>query len=286
VLAVAGGKWLTAIDLSSASVLEIVARSVLGGILGLLLAVILIFIFNLVSAPYRICKEAKDNLQSEFTATKNKMDAELQKVNQCLRTLEEERIPRFNVSARGGHRFDKWEHEHLMWAELNIKNTSRSITLEDVEVRIVNLLDVVEKQDEPGKYDLYSLHKWNPIQIYWSERNAPAMQLKRDIPPDDTKIALIAFSDNSNGPPAVINTPTTSKPLLFSLGHKIDVEVSSPNSAIWKGEFYIQCHGKYVTKEFPYYTEATIEFETWNKWLDKKGITDLLINDKEDSQNQ
>jgi len=60
-----------------------------------------------------------------------------------------------------------------MWAELDIRNTSSSLPLNDVEVRIVNLLDLIEKQDELGKYILFSLHKWNPIQVYWSERNAP-----------------------------------------------------------------------------------------------------------------
>src|SRR4030042_1430830 len=224
-----------------------------------LLALIPLFITIGVFAPHRL-----------YINTQNDLQSKMEDVSHRLEFLEKERIPHISVDVRGGHRSDNWEHEHLMWAELDVRNTSSSLPLNDVEVKVVNLLDIVEKQDEPGKYILFSLHKWNPIQIYWSERNAPAMQLKRDIPPNDVRTALIAFSDNSNGPPAVINTPTTSKPLLFSLGHKMDIEVSSPNSAIWKGEFYIECHGKYVMKEFPYCTEATFEFEAWDKWLSKK----------------
>jgi hypothetical protein len=48
--------------------------------------------------------------------------------------------------------------------------------------------------------------------------------------------------------PAVFNTPTSAKPLCFSGGAKVDIEVSSHDSATCKGEFYIQCHGKYVRR--------------------------------------
>jgi hypothetical protein len=181
------------------------------------------------------------------------------------------------VKPNSGHRSDKWEHEHLMWAELTVTNLSSSLLIKDVEVRIIDFLNLQEKQDRKNEYVLFRLHKWNPILTYWSERNAPPSQLNLDIPANAKRISLIAYSDNSNGPPAIFNTPTSAKPLLFTGGHKIDIEVSSSNSVIWNGEFYIECHPKYVTKEFPYYTNATIEFETWEEWLNKHEIINLSV---------
>jgi hypothetical protein len=210
-----------------------------GAIVGLGAGFLIIFVVYLLIAPYRQRDEARNR----------------------LRVLEKERVPHISVNPSGGRRFNNWEHEHLMWAELDVRNTSPSLPLNDVEVKVVNLLDIVEKQDEPGEYILLSLHKWNPIQVYWSERNASPSQLKLGIPPNAGRIALIVFSDNSNGPPATINAPTSAKPLLFSGGAKIEVEVSSSNSALCRAEFYIQCHPKYITKKFPHYTEATFEFE-------------------------
>jgi hypothetical protein len=228
-------------------------------------------LFILLVIPYRLASKYR----KQGTETEEKLNTEIQSITRRIHDLEDERIPRIKVITRSGRRSDNWEHEHLMWAELEVVNTSTNLTLKDVEVRIVNLLDLVEKQDEQGEYILFNLYKWNPIQVYWSERNAPKAQLKQDIPPNDSRIVLIAYSDNSNGPPAVVNTPTSAKPLVFSGKHKIDIEVSSYNSATWRGEFYIECYGKYITKEFPYSTDATFEFEIWDNWLDKKGIANI-----------
>jgi len=107
-----------------------------------------------------------------------------------LRELEAERIPRITVTPRGDRRQWDWQHEHLMWAELQVTNTSPSLPLNDVEVRIVSLLHVIEKQDAPNSYTLVDLGDWSPVSVYWSEGNAPADQLKLTIPPNTPRIAL------------------------------------------------------------------------------------------------
>jgi hypothetical protein len=59
VLAVAGGAWLVQIAPSGASTLEMVARSVIGGLGGLVTAILIIFGWNLLRAPYRQRNEAR-----------------------------------------------------------------------------------------------------------------------------------------------------------------------------------------------------------------------------------
>jgi hypothetical protein len=62
VLAVAGGTWLAQIAPLGASTAEIAGRSVIGGLCGLFVAVILIFAWNLFRAPYRQRDEARKKL--------------------------------------------------------------------------------------------------------------------------------------------------------------------------------------------------------------------------------
>ena len=63
VLAVAGGAWLTALAPSSASVAEQIIRAVIGGMGGLLAAIIVILAWNLAIAPYRQRNEARELIQ-------------------------------------------------------------------------------------------------------------------------------------------------------------------------------------------------------------------------------
>lgn len=58
VLAVAGGTWLAQIAPTGAPTLEIVVRSVIGVLGGLVITILLIFIWNLFRAPYRHLNEA------------------------------------------------------------------------------------------------------------------------------------------------------------------------------------------------------------------------------------
>jgi len=187
-----------------------------------------------------------------------------------VRELEEERAPHIAVKPHVGRRTWDYEHEYLMWAELHVTNTSSSLILKDAGVRIVGCLNVVEKQNEPGSYLLHELHKWNPTNVYWSIRDAQPLQLKLHIPPNTTRTSLIAFSKDSNGPPAICNSPQSPKPQIH-LGSRLEIEVSSLNAATWKGVFYLECHPNYVGGD-----RARFEFIEWELWKQGKTILTLL----------
>lgn len=206
-----------------------------------------LFLLSLVLAPYKQRNEARKR----------------------VRALEQERIPRFAVKPYGDRRQRDWQHKHLMYAELQVTNTSPGLTLNDVELRIVSCLYVQGKQDEPNNYVLVDLHDWNSTSIYWSERDAPPSQLRLSISPGATKTALVAFQDNSNGLQSIFNAPT---PAIIVGGAKIEIEISSPDSALWKGEFYIQCHPNYLGG-----AKATFEFVEWEIWLANHGLANSQI---------
>ena len=95
--------------------------------------------------------------------------------------------------------------EYLIWASLHVTNTGQT-TLRDVEVRVSSCLWVVERHNEPGKYILLDpIGGWSPSDVYWSRLEADPPQLRLDIPPGPGRNAIIAFSDNSNGPPGILN---------------------------------------------------------------------------------
>jgi len=198
---------------------------------------------------------------------------------------EKEKAPTIAVRPNSGRRQWDYEHQHLMWAELEITNTSYNLPLPDVEVRVASCLQLIEKQDEQGHYALYDMHNWNSTNVCWSERNAKPAQLSLLIPPGSTRNALIAFCDNSNGNWSIFNAPLIPKPQILN-GAKIEIEVSSPDSALWKGEFYIKCHPNYATKDFPYRIEATFEFVEWQTWIDTHNVISLSVLDRGDSQTE
>ena len=73
-LAAAGGTWLTATASDTASIAEQALRAAGGVLIGLVAAVILIFAFNLVIAPYRQRNEARKRLHDlEAEANKPKL---------------------------------------------------------------------------------------------------------------------------------------------------------------------------------------------------------------------
>ena len=65
VLAVAGGMWLALVAPPNATNAELIIRTVIGGVGGLAVAVILIFAFNLLATPYKQRNEAR-HLLSEI----------------------------------------------------------------------------------------------------------------------------------------------------------------------------------------------------------------------------
>ncbi len=192
---------------------------------------------------------------------------------------EKEQIPSIVVSLHSGRRQWDYEHQHLMWVELGITNTSPTLPIKDVEIQVKNLVDVLPRQDEPGKYLLYVIQQWSPTGICWSERFAPPNQLRLTIPPNSTRHALIAFSNDSNGMWTIFNAPIANKPRYVG-GAKITIAVSSPDSALWQGDFYIECHPNYTDG-----TRARFEFVEWDVWVASHDIVaHPSIADKEGSQ--
>ena len=88
VLAAAGGAWLTAITPDNASVAELVLRAVLGGLGGLLVAILIIFSWQLFRAPYKQRNEACRVIQD---LQKEKSEA-LGEVDSIINILESEII--------------------------------------------------------------------------------------------------------------------------------------------------------------------------------------------------
>lgn len=173
---------------------------------------------------------------------------------------EDEKRPRITVSPHSGRRQEDWQHQHLMWAELEVENTSISLPLKDVEVKVAEVIDILPKQDVPNEYFLYPVQQLSPMGICWSERFASPNQLSLTIPPSSAKSALVAFSGDSNGGKIVFNAHTSPKPLQID-GARIQIEVSSPDCAPWQGSFYIQCHPNYTNG-----TRARFEFVEWGRW--------------------
>lgn len=232
------------------------------------LLVVMILIGSLILAPYRIKRDIAQRRKEEVDLLKSK-----------LHILEEERITRIACKPSSGRRDWDWQHERLMWAELQVTNTSPTLTLCDVEVRISSCVYVqITVQDDSGDYVLIDLYDWNPVTVCWSERDANRDQLKTNISPSATKSALIAFSDDSNGSTAIINAIVHQRPIIIG-GARIGIEVSSPDSALWKGDFYIECHPNYLGG-----ARATFEFVDWELWAASRNVIDRSGFDKGDSQ--
>lgn len=112
VLAVTGGTWLAGIAPIGASILEIVGRSVIGGLGGLLTALLVILSWNLFCAPYRQRNEARKKLQeieAERKTEKRKIQHDV-----GLLVIEGAEVLRFFRSYHGSRDF--WPvHEFKVW---------------------------------------------------------------------------------------------------------------------------------------------------------------------------
>ncbi len=203
-------------------------------ILGAIIGIIIIFIINLILAPYRQRNEARKKVVK----------------------LEEERIPHIIASPFTTQPQGSWDTNTFPSAELSVKNISRSTALDEVSVQISECFSVFEKQDEPGIYYLhgYLLDGWHPANVYWSERTDLPNQLSVSISPEETKSALIAFRKKLNPALGIFNTPTYP---VFVDGVKITIEVSSTNSAMWKGEYYLKYRPPRTNK---------FDFIKWDEW--------------------
>lgn len=179
---------------------------------------------------------------------------------------EKEKEPAIAISPCEDRKQYNWERtEYLMWVGLKVTNKSPLQELKDVEVNIVTLLEVQESQSSPNDYVLFESSVWNPTAVYWSERNAFPQQMSLSIPRNATRIAPVAFWDNPNGGEFVFNSILRE---WKTGGVKIEVEVSSSNSASLKRAFYIECHPNYLGGD-----RAKFEFVEWEIWATNRNIT-------------
>lgn len=202
---------------------------------------------------------------------------------------EKEKIPSVVVKPNSGRRQWEYENPHLMWAELYITNTSPTLPLKNVEVQIATQLDIVDIREggrgAPVKHHLYDRGTWSPVSVLWSGLDVSPPRTVIDISPGATKISLVAFQDDSNGIWTIYNAPISPKPRNLN-GAKIKVVINSSNSALWEGEFYIECHGNYVIKDFPYRKNATFEFVEWDAWSNTHDVIQPSVPDKEGFQTE
>lgn len=255
VLAAAGfgvvGSFLFSVDTAR-------AHAILGAVLSVLAFLALgavVYMAFFAIAPYRLRREALARVDA----------------------LELERTRRFAATPRAGRRNHNIEHQHLMWAELDVTNLSPTLHLRDVEVRIRDLVDELE-WDENGERIRNLSPVWHPIQSIWSIASAGRPnQNKIAIPPGETRTALIAYSDDSNGPPAVLSAPDGVFRGLMSGPHRIYLSISSPDSAGLDCDFYIECHPNYAVRgnergTFARSADSTMEFGDWGTyWKHRNG---------------
>jgi flagellar assembly factor FliW len=199
---------------------------------------------------------------------------------QNIQIIKDKQLSLIEVKPQVGRRDYPFQHKHLMWIELDVTNTSSTQSLTDVEVQINNLIEVSPVQDQPNKVLLYSLNKFNPTGICWSERFASPNQLKMLLPCKTTKSVLLAFCDDSNGQWAIYNAPISPNPRHLG-GARVELKISSPDCTPWSGVFYIECHPNYITKDWPYRIDSIMEIEDWDKWLSKKNISEVVIINKD-----
>ncbi len=202
----------------------------------------------------------------------SKYNRKWKEATQRVVELEEERIPKIIAVPITGNRARYEAVRYTAWAELKITNTSSSMPLNDVSVKIMELTQVLEKQDGRGSYFLHEPYpSWNPSNVYWSERNAQPKQLTLAISPNESKCALIAFHGELSPDLGIFNTPTY--PVM--LESKIVIEVSSPNSETRRGVYYIEYHPP---------TRDEFEFVEWDSWRESHNVIEQSTLGKGDSQ--
>lgn len=158
-------------------------------------------------------------------------------------------------------------NELTAWADLVIKNTSPSSA--DMSVKIVEVVQVYEKENEQGKgtgiYHLFEPSpKWSPASVYWSGRTGTPRQFVRTVQPNESQYATIAFHHRNMSGIGTFNT-LTQPPLLES---KIVIEVSSPNMRTWQGTYYIEYHPP---------GRDSFEFVEWASWCKNHPIEELNL---------
>jgi len=232
-----------------------------------------VFTKNLILAPSATERERQKSHDGEVQDLKR----DLSQKDERLKVLEEERVPKFAVEPFVGECSNYEKTELTAWADLKIENTSTSVPLSEVSVKIVELLLVCggpnTGEGAKGTYRLYEpLTKWPPASAYWSGRTGAPGQFSRPINPREAQYATIAFHRKNGSGLGEVNV-LSHPPLLES---KITIEVSSPNSNTWKGDFYIAYQPKGMGDKF--------EFVDWESWCKNHAVIEQSTPDKGGSQ--
>ncbi len=228
---------------------------------GLVIAYILgVFTKNVIFAPSIEDKNLRDNITEKEA---------------LIGKLEEEQKPKFIVKPTNSKREQYENTELTSWAELAITNDS-STHLNDVSVKIMECVNVLEKTDREdgrdlGKYFLATISEWHPSSVYWSGRTGDTNEANRPLKPTETQYATIAFHHKHGTGLGTFNI-LAHPPMTEA---KIAIEVSSPNSNTWRGEFYIGYR--------PASTDR-FEFEEWETWCKSHEIIEPSIPDKKGFQ--
>lgn len=180
--------------------------------------------------------------------------------------LQEEQVPRMTISHSNGQGRDG-VGPHRMWAQIDVQNTSPSLALSSASIHVVEAIHVAEQPEVSGGYVLLDLsYDWSPIEILWASGVS-----ETTIPPGTSRTAIIAYSDDFNGPSGGVFNDGRHTPLV--LEQKITVEISSPDSPSLREEYFIRCHPNYLSGP-----QAHFEFERWDRWseghpvIDRRGV--------------
>lgn len=161
------------------------------------------------------------------------------------------------------------------WAALKVKNTSSGVDLENVSVQILELMQVIEKQDTQGIgmgiYDMYERYpRWTPANVYWDESNAMAKQFEIPIPRGATRVALIAFHLKDGPALGFLNTQT----YPHMMEYRIVIAISSSSMNTWQGVYYIE----YIPPG-----GDKFEFVEWNSWCEGRNVVEHSNRNREGS---
>jgi hypothetical protein len=232
-----------------------VTYQVLVPVFFILIGFAVLYFVSLIRAPYKQRDEAKEKIKE----------------------YQNQYAPNISVKPVECKRDADWKRtEHLMWAELQVTNSS-SKELKGTQVNITYCLALIERQTNTNQIDyaLYNQYNLEPFCIYWSERQTEPKQINLIIPSGATRSALVAFQDNSNGGNFIFNSLNNE---WIVGGVKICVEISSLETVLWRGDFYIECHPNYAGKTLADYKPSKFEFVEWDTWVKGKNIT-LLASD-------